>query len=248
MREVTRERLTEGGYNLSSGLHWARKYRAWTLTSFAGADLSIRKSKIPPRLRQPHQTERIVLKVPISFAVEEKRKKRNETLEGVEEIRGEDDRGVHLEPPAEDEDPDPTLLQDIDRGQLDEVEVIAGIMHDEKGEDVEVVAPGSKEDKDAVDDVADPPHVPTGKAKDGIICRNNLGKTVKPDGFRTMKTTRPAGFTPEEWATLRNARDVDEEGMIHPKKKDGAGSSKDAKGQRSEREKDKSNAQRTMGW
>ena len=69
-----------------------------------------------------------------------------------------------------------------------------------------------------------------------------------------MKTTRPAGFTPEEWATLRNAIDVDEEGMIHPKKKDGTGSSKDAttarkyKGQRSEREKNKGNAQRTMGW
>ena len=48
------------------------------------------------------------------------------------------------------------------------------------------------------------------------------------DGFRTMKTTRPAGFTPEEWATSRNAIDVHEEGMIHPKKKDGTGSSKDA--------------------
>ena len=59
------------------------------------------------------------------------------------------------EQPAKDEDPDPTLLQDVDQGQLDEVEVIAGIMHDEKGEDVEVVEPGSREDKDAVDDVAD---------------------------------------------------------------------------------------------
>ena len=26
------------GYNLSSGLHWAHKYRAWALTSFAGVD------------------------------------------------------------------------------------------------------------------------------------------------------------------------------------------------------------------
>ena len=42
-------------YSLSSGLHRARKNRAWTLTSLAGADLSIRKAKIPPRLRQPHQ-------------------------------------------------------------------------------------------------------------------------------------------------------------------------------------------------
>ena len=103
---------------------------------------------------------------------------------------------------------------------------MAGIMHDEKGEDVEV-EPGSTEDKDAVDDVADLPHVSTGKAKDGIIYRNDLGNTVKldvrgraypvgADGFRTMKTTRPAGFTPEEWATLRNAIEVDEEGMIHP--------------------------------
>ena len=112
-------------------------------------------------------------------------------------------------------------------------------MHDEKGEDVEVVEPGSTEDKDAVDNVADLPHVSTGKAKDGIMYRNDLGKTVKldargrpdpvgADGFRTMKTTRPAGFTPEEWETLRNAINVDEEGKIRPKKKDGTGSSKDA--------------------
>ena len=93
--------------------------------------------------------------MPISFPVQEKYKKRNETLEGAEEIRGEDDRGVHLEQPVEDEDPDPTLLQDIDQGQLDEIEVIAGVMHDEKGEDGEVVEPGSPEDKGAVDDVAD---------------------------------------------------------------------------------------------
>ena len=43
-----------------------------------------------------------------------------------------------------------------------------------------------------------------------------------------MRTTRPAGFTPEEWATLRNAIEAGEEGKIHPKKKDGTGSSKDA--------------------
>ena len=100
-------------------------------------------------------------------------------------------------------------------------------MRDEKGEDVEVVESGSKEDKDAVEDGADLPHVSTGKAKDGIIYRNDLGKTVKLDArgrpypvgedvFRTMKTTRPAGFTLEEWATFRNAIDVDEEGKIQP--------------------------------
>ena len=78
---------------------------------------------------------------------------------------------------------------------------------------------GGSEDKSAVDDIADPPRVSTGKAKDGIIYRNDPGKTVRldvcgrpypvgADGFKTMKTTRPAGLTPEE----RNAIDVDEEG------------------------------------
>ena len=42
-------------------------------------------------------------------------------------------------------------MQDIDQGQLDEIKVFAGIMHDEKGEDVEVVEPGGPEDKSAVD-------------------------------------------------------------------------------------------------
>ena len=83
------------------------------------------------------------MKIPVSFPVQEKYKKRNETLEGVEEIRGEDDRGVQLEQPAEDEDPKPTLLQGIDQRQLDEVEEIAGIVRDEKGKDVKVVEPGS---------------------------------------------------------------------------------------------------------
>ena len=84
--------------------------------------------------------------------------------------------------------------------------MIAGIMHDEKGEDIEVVEPWSKESKDAVDDVTDLPQVSTGKAKDGIVYRNDLGKTVKldacgrpypvgADGFRTMKTTRPGNIT-----------------------------------------------------
>ena len=109
------------------------------------------------------------MKIPISFPVQEKYKKRNETLAGVEEMRGEDDRGVHLEQPAEDEDPHPTLLQDIDQGQLDEVEVIAGTMHDERGEDVDVVEPGSTEDKDAVDDVADLPHVSNCSAKQSSL-------------------------------------------------------------------------------
>ena len=191
------------------------KISAWALTSFAGVDLSIRKAKIPPRLRQPHRTERIVLKIPISFPIQEKYKRRNETIEGVEEISGEDDRGVHLEQPAEDEDPDPTLLQDIDQRQLDEVEEIAGIVHDEKGEDVEVLEPGSKEDKDTVEDVTDLPHISTGKAKDCIIYRNHLGKTVKLDARGRPYPVGEDGY-------------VDEEGKIQPNKKDGTGSSKDA--------------------
>ena len=43
------------GYVLSTGMHWANKYRAWALTAFAGAELNIKKAKVPPRLRMPHQ-------------------------------------------------------------------------------------------------------------------------------------------------------------------------------------------------
>ena len=39
------------GYVLSTGMHWANKYRAWALTAFAGAELNIKKAKVPPRLR-----------------------------------------------------------------------------------------------------------------------------------------------------------------------------------------------------
>ena len=55
------------GYVLSTGMHWANKYRAWALTAFAGAELNIKKAKVPPRLRMPHQTERMIPKSPLTF-------------------------------------------------------------------------------------------------------------------------------------------------------------------------------------
>ena len=48
------------GYVLSTGMHWANKCRAWALAAFAGAELNIKKAKVPPRLRMPHQTERMI--------------------------------------------------------------------------------------------------------------------------------------------------------------------------------------------
>ena len=72
------------GYVLSTGMHWANKYRAWALTAFAGAELNIKKAKVPPRLRMPHQTERMILKSPLTFPKQQKYKAANETLEGIE--------------------------------------------------------------------------------------------------------------------------------------------------------------------
>ena len=72
------------GYVLSTGMHWANKYRAWALTAFAGAELNIKKAKVPPRLRMPHQTERMILKSPLTFPIQQKYKVANETLEGIE--------------------------------------------------------------------------------------------------------------------------------------------------------------------
>ena len=70
------------GYVLSTGMHWANKYRAWALTAFAGAELNIKKAKL--RLRMPHQTERMVLKSPLTFPTQQKYKAANATLEGIE--------------------------------------------------------------------------------------------------------------------------------------------------------------------
>ena len=69
------------GYVLSTGMHWANKCRAWALTAFAGAELNIKKAKVPPRLRMPHQTERMTLKSPLTFPTQQKYKVANETLE-----------------------------------------------------------------------------------------------------------------------------------------------------------------------
>ena len=119
------------GYVLSTGMHWANKYRAWALTAFAGAELNIKKAKVPPRLRMPHQTERMILKSPLTFPIQQKYKAANETLEGIEmsvDAIGLDERDRLIE----DEDYEPELLQSDEKRLLDdEVGQIAGLLLDE---------------------------------------------------------------------------------------------------------------------
>ena len=119
------------GYVLSTGMHWANKYRAWALTAFAGAELNIKKAKVPPRLRMPHQTERMILKSPLTFPIQQKYKVANETLEGIEmsiDAIGLDARDRLIE----DEDYEPELLQSDEKRLLDdEVDQIAGLLLDD---------------------------------------------------------------------------------------------------------------------
>ena len=119
------------GYVLSTGMHWANKYRAWALTAFAGAELNIKKAKVPPRLRMPHQTERMILKSPLTFPTQQKYKVANETLEGIEmsvDAIGLDARDRLIE----DEDYEPELLQSDEKRLLDdEVDQIAGLLLDD---------------------------------------------------------------------------------------------------------------------
>ena len=109
-------------------MHWANKYRAWALTAFAGAELNIKRAKIPPRLRMPHQTE---LKLPLTFPTLQKHKAANKTLEGIElsvDAIGLDARDRLIE----DEDYEPELLQSDEKRLLDdEVDQIAGLLLDE---------------------------------------------------------------------------------------------------------------------
>ena len=91
-------------------MHWANKYRAWALAAVAGAELNIKKAKVPPRLRMPHQTERMILKSPLTFPKQQKYKAANETLEGIEmsvDAIGLDARDRLIE----DEDYEPELLR-----------------------------------------------------------------------------------------------------------------------------------------
>ena len=112
-------------------MHWANKYRAWALTAFAGAELNIKKAKVPPRLRMPHQTERMILKSPLTFPIQQKYKVANETLEGIEmsiNAIGLDARDRLIE----DEDYEPELLQSDEKRLLDdEVDQIAGLLLDD---------------------------------------------------------------------------------------------------------------------
>ena len=130
-------------------MHWGNKYRAWTLTAFAGAELNIKKAKIPPRLRMPHQTERMILKSPLTFPTQQKYKDANETLVGIEmsvDAIGLDARDRLIE----DEDYEPELLQSDEKRLLDdEVNQIAGLLLDE-GPEFPVRDPGGRvEEEDA---------------------------------------------------------------------------------------------------
>ena len=119
------------GYVLSTGMQWANKCRAWALTAFAGAELNIKKAKVPPRLRMSHETERMILKSPLTFPIQQKYKAANETLEGIEmsvDAIGLDARDRLVE----DEDYEPELLQSDEKRLLDdEVNQIAGLLLDE---------------------------------------------------------------------------------------------------------------------
>ena len=212
-------------------MHRANKYRAWALTAFAGAELNIKKAKAPPRLRMPHQTERMILKSPLTFPTQQKYKAANETLEGIEmsvDAIGLDARDRLIE----DEDYEPELLQSDEKRLLDDgVDQIAGLLLDE-GAGFPVGDPGGhigeedagpssskgKGDGHAKDDEgiakSDLPHVSAGLLGDGKTYVNDDGKEVKidkagrsypvgKDGFRLMKTTRPPEHTPAEWAMMR---------------------------------------------
>ena len=72
--------------------------------------------------------------------------------------------------------------------------MIAGIMHDEKGEDAE---PGSPEHKSAVDHIADLPL--SAQERQKMVSYTG---TILARRSRLMFVGDPmAGFTPEEWAT-----------------------------------------------
>ena len=205
------------GYVLSTGMHWANKCRAWALTAFAGAELNIKKAKVPPRLRMPHQTERMILKSPLTFPIQQKYKVANETLEGIE--MSVDAIGLNARDRlVDDEDYEPELLQSDEKRLLDdEVDQIAGLLLDEGpefpigdpgghigGEDARPSSSKGKGDGHAKDDEevvkSDLPHVSAGLPGDGVTHVNDDGKEVKidkagrsypvgKDGFRLMKTT-----------------------------------------------------------
>ena len=186
------------GYVLSTGMHWANKYRAWALTAFAGAELNIKKAKVPPRLRMPHQTGRMILKSPLTFPIQQKYQAANETLEGIEisvDALGLDARDRLIE----DEDYEPELLHSDEKRLLDdEVDQIAGLLLEEgpelhvgdRGDHVgeEDARPSSskgKGDGHAKDDEevvkSDLPHVSAGLPGDGITYVNDDGREVKID-------------------------------------------------------------------
>ena len=173
-------------------MHWANKYRAWALTAFAGAELNIKKAKVPPRLRFPTQ---------------QKYKVANETLEGIEmsiDAIGLDARDRLIE----DEDYEPELLQSDEKRLLDdEVDQIAGLLlndgpevlaggrGDHAGE--EDARPSSSKGKGdghskSEEKVAksDLPHVSVGLPGHGITYVNDDGKEVKMEKERRTVSCR----------------------------------------------------------
>ena len=82
-------------------------------------------------MRMPHQTERMILKSPLTFPIQQKYKVANKTLEGIEmsiDAIGLDARDRLIE----DEDYEPEVLQSDEKRLLDdEVDQIAGLLLDD---------------------------------------------------------------------------------------------------------------------
>ena len=167
------------GYVLSTGMHWANKYRAWALTAFAGAELNIKNS------------------------VE------NATSDGEDDSEVSSDDAIGLDARdrlIEDEDYEPELLQSDEKRLLDDEvdqiagpllndgpEVLAGGRGDHAGEeDARPSSSKGKGDGHAKSDEkvakSDLPHVSVGLPGDGTTYVNDDGKEVKID-----KAGRPSG-------------------------------------------------------
>ena len=92
-----------------------------------GCRVEHQESKGSTSIEMPRQTERTILKSPLTFPIQQKYKAANETLEGIEmsvDAIGLDARDRLVE----DEDYEPELLQSDEKRLLDdEVDQIAGL-------------------------------------------------------------------------------------------------------------------------
>ncbi len=191
------------GYRLHSGYKWKGEFLVWGLEEFVHADLSKKARNVHQKLGKPHITKRCILhNQTLSFPCKAVYEHLNCTLEGKIES---DKRHSEVDHPT---DPPPPFDEAVAQG--------GGLPPAPPPSDLVDAGDGQVAPVPPVPVPTFDPYPPVNAGSKGDTCifrgvkgdlvkldKNGRPYPVREDGFRLLKTTRPVGWEPDAWDTMR---------------------------------------------